>query len=121
MCLEVSCFPIPVEFFLLIFQVFLVSGCKLTIFSTLNFFFNAIKIFHLLELCSTGQKYIYTGSHNSCVYIYDLVCDTRILVSAFDSKPELRDYDFEFNAYVTSLWLQACANLEFSLFRFHVW
>ncbi|KAI5680355.1 hypothetical protein M9H77_01582 [Catharanthus roseus] len=22
---------------------------------------------------STGQKYIYTGSHDSCVYIYDLV------------------------------------------------
>ncbi|XP_035551603.1 LEC14B protein-like isoform X3 [Juglans regia] len=24
---------------------------------------------------STGQKYIYTGSHNSCVYIYDLLLD----------------------------------------------
>lgn len=22
---------------------------------------------------STGQKYIYTGSHDSCVYVYDLV------------------------------------------------
>ncbi|PIA39394.1 hypothetical protein AQUCO_02600093v1 [Aquilegia coerulea] len=24
---------------------------------------------------STGQKYIYTGSNDGCVYIYDLVCD----------------------------------------------
>lgn len=23
--------------------------------------------------CSTGQKYIYTGSHDGCVYIYDMV------------------------------------------------
>lgn len=27
-----------------------------------------------LQIYSTGQKYIYTGSHNACVYIYDLVC-----------------------------------------------
>jgi WD40 repeat protein len=26
-----------------------------------------------ITFCSTGQKYIYTGSHDSCVYIYDLV------------------------------------------------
>ncbi|XP_062022977.1 LEC14B protein [Rosa rugosa] len=27
---------------------------------------------------STGQKYIYTGSHNSCVYIYDLVSGAQV-------------------------------------------
>jgi hypothetical protein len=27
-----------------------------------------------MAFCSTGQKYIYTGSSDSSVYIYDLVC-----------------------------------------------
>ncbi|KAL8522852.1 hypothetical protein ACS0TY_012983 [Phlomoides rotata] len=27
---------------------------------------------------STGQKYIYTGSHDSCIYIYDLVSGTQV-------------------------------------------
>ncbi|KAL1825900.1 hypothetical protein ACET3Z_012678 [Daucus carota] len=27
---------------------------------------------------STGQKYIYTGSHDSCVYIYDVVSGTQV-------------------------------------------
>ncbi|KAJ3676522.1 hypothetical protein LUZ60_003934 [Juncus effusus] len=27
---------------------------------------------------STGQKYIYTGSHDSCVYIYDIVTGDRV-------------------------------------------
>ena len=27
-----------------------------------------------MTFCSTGQKYIYTGSSDSSVYIYDLVC-----------------------------------------------
>lgn len=30
-------------------------------------------MFDLTIVCSTGRKYIYTGSHDSCVYIYDLV------------------------------------------------
>ncbi|KAJ4837039.1 L14B protein [Turnera subulata] len=29
---------------------------------------------------STGQRYIYTGSHDSCVYIYDLVTGARVAV-----------------------------------------
>ena len=27
-----------------------------------------------MAFCSTGQKYVYTGSSDSSVYIYDLVC-----------------------------------------------
>ncbi|KAD4584483.1 hypothetical protein E3N88_22098 [Mikania micrantha] len=27
---------------------------------------------------STGQRYIYTGSHDACVYVYDLVSGTRV-------------------------------------------
>ncbi|KAJ0512718.1 putative transcription factor WD40-like family [Helianthus annuus] len=27
---------------------------------------------------STGQKYIYTGSHDYCVYIYDLVSGAQV-------------------------------------------
>lgn len=34
--------------------------------------------FFWMTLCSTGQKYIYTGSHDSCIYIYDVV---RIKIS----------------------------------------
>lgn len=34
-------------------------------------------------LNSTGQKYIYTGSHDSCIYIYDLVRPTFCRASLF--------------------------------------
>lgn len=30
--------------------------------------------FTSLPCFSTGQKYIYTGSYDACVYIYDVVC-----------------------------------------------
>ncbi|XP_050267045.1 LEC14B protein isoform X1 [Quercus robur] len=36
---------------------------------------------------STGQKYIYTGSHNSCVYIYDLVSGAQVATLKHHKSP----------------------------------
>lgn len=35
----------------------------------------------MFNYCSTGQKYIYTGSNDGAVYTYDLVSIACILVS----------------------------------------
>lgn len=35
-----------------------------------------------MTFCSTGQKYIYTGSSDSSVYIYDLVCTCNFFFSS---------------------------------------
>jgi WD40 repeat protein len=32
----------------------------------------------MLHGCSTGQKYIYTGSHDGCVYIFDMVTGKQV-------------------------------------------
>ncbi|KAI4365671.1 hypothetical protein MLD38_021636 [Melastoma candidum] len=36
---------------------------------------------------STGQKYIYTGSHDSCVYIYDLLTGAQVAVLKHHKSP----------------------------------
>ncbi|XP_057427355.1 LEC14B homolog [Lotus japonicus] len=36
---------------------------------------------------STGQKYIYTGSHNACVYIYDLVTGAQVATLKHHKSP----------------------------------
>ncbi|KAJ1435722.1 WD40/YVTN repeat-like-containing domain superfamily [Sesbania bispinosa] len=36
---------------------------------------------------STGQKYIYTGSHNACVYIYDLVTGDQVATLKHHKSP----------------------------------
>ncbi|XWS76468.1 hypothetical protein CRYUN_Cryun01aG0178900 [Craigia yunnanensis] len=36
---------------------------------------------------STGQKYIYTGSHDSCVYIYDVVTGAQVAVLKHHTSP----------------------------------
>nr|KYP71520.1 LEC14B protein [Cajanus cajan] len=36
---------------------------------------------------STGQKYIYTGSHNACVYIYDLVSGAQVATLKHHKSP----------------------------------
>ncbi|KAF3541274.1 hypothetical protein F2Q69_00021595 [Brassica cretica] len=41
-------------------------------------------------LHSTGQKYIYTGSNDSSVYIYDLVSGDKVVVLKYHSSP-IRD------------------------------
>ncbi|KAF7804795.1 LEC14B protein [Senna tora] len=35
----------------------------------------------------TGQKYIYTGSHNACVYIYDLVSGAKVAALKHHKSP----------------------------------
>ncbi|XP_050942849.1 LEC14B homolog isoform X4 [Cucumis melo] len=54
---------------------------------------------------STGQKYIYTGSHNSCVYIYDLL--TGVLVATLKHhKSPVRDCSWhpQYPMLVSSSW-----------------
>ncbi|KAF7818270.1 LEC14B protein [Senna tora] len=36
---------------------------------------------------STGQKYIYTGSHDACVFIYDLVSGAKVATLKHNSSP----------------------------------
>ncbi|KAI4301315.1 hypothetical protein L6164_034605 [Bauhinia variegata] len=36
---------------------------------------------------STGQKYIYTGSHNACVYVYDLVSGAQVATLKHHKSP----------------------------------
>ncbi|CAI8603838.1 unnamed protein product [Vicia faba] len=36
---------------------------------------------------STGQKYIYTGSHNACVYVYDLVTGAQVATLKHHKSP----------------------------------
>ncbi|OIW12698.1 hypothetical protein TanjilG_24631 [Lupinus angustifolius] len=36
---------------------------------------------------STGQKYIYTGSHNACVYVYDLVSGDQVATLKHHKSP----------------------------------
>ncbi|XP_062144040.1 LEC14B homolog isoform X2 [Alnus glutinosa] len=54
---------------------------------------------------STGQKYIYTGSHNSCVYIYDLVSGAQVATLKHHKSP-VRDCSWHPNypMLVSSSW-----------------
>ncbi|XP_041016998.1 LEC14B protein-like isoform X2 [Juglans microcarpa x Juglans regia] len=54
---------------------------------------------------STGQKYIYTGSHNSCVYIYDLVSGAQVATLKHHKSP-VRDCSWHpyYPMLVSSSW-----------------
>ncbi|KAL5561604.1 hypothetical protein UlMin_031351 [Ulmus minor] len=54
---------------------------------------------------STGQKYIYTGSHNSCVYIYDLVTGDQVATLKHHKSP-VRDCSWHpyYPMLVSSSW-----------------
>ncbi|KAL5793023.1 hypothetical protein ACOSP7_001617 [Xanthoceras sorbifolium] len=54
---------------------------------------------------STGQKYIYTGSHDSCVYIYDLVSGAQVAALKHHNSP-VRDCSWHPNypMLVSSSW-----------------
>lgn len=65
--------------------------------------------------CSTGQKYIYTGSHDTCVYIYDVVSGDQ--VAKLDCH-QLAVRDCSWHPYypmlVSSSWDGLIARWEFS-------
>lgn len=42
---------------------------------------------HFSPVYSTGQKYIYTGSHDSCVYVYDLVSGEQVAALKYHTSP----------------------------------
>lgn len=54
---------------------------------------------------STGQKYIYTGSHDSCVYIYDVVTGAQVAALKHHKSP-VRDCSWhpEYPMIVSSSW-----------------
>ncbi|XP_015578237.1 LEC14B protein [Ricinus communis] len=54
---------------------------------------------------STGQKYIYTGSHDSCVYIYDLVTGAQVGVLKHHKSP-VRDCSWhpDYPMLISSSW-----------------
>ncbi|XP_022992516.1 LEC14B protein [Cucurbita maxima] len=54
---------------------------------------------------STGQKYIYTGSHNSCVYIYDLLTGDLVATLKHHKSP-VRDCSWhpQYPMLVSSSW-----------------
>ncbi|XP_021279877.1 LEC14B protein isoform X1 [Herrania umbratica] len=54
---------------------------------------------------STGQKYIYTGSHDSCVYIYDVVTGAQVAVLKHHTSP-VRDCSWHpyYPMLVSSSW-----------------
>ncbi|WCJ21453.1 DDB1- and CUL4-associated factor 11 [Euphorbia peplus] len=54
---------------------------------------------------STGQKYIYTGSHDSCVYVYDLVSGEQVAVLKHHKSP-VRDCSWHprYPMLVSSSW-----------------
>ncbi|KDP21531.1 hypothetical protein JCGZ_22002 [Jatropha curcas] len=54
---------------------------------------------------STGQKYIYTGSHDSCIYVYDLVTGDQVAVLKHHKSP-VRDCSWHpyYPMLVSSSW-----------------
>ncbi|KAF8006559.1 hypothetical protein BT93_K0766 [Corymbia citriodora subsp. variegata] len=54
---------------------------------------------------STGQKYIYTGSHDSCVYIFDVVTGAQVAALKHHKSP-VRDCSWhpEYPMIVSSSW-----------------
>ncbi|ONH93728.1 hypothetical protein PRUPE_8G249600 [Prunus persica] len=63
---------------------------------------------------STGQKYIYTGSHDSGVYIYDLVSGARVATLKYHKAP-VRDCSWHpyYPMLVSSSWDGAVVRWEF--------
>ncbi|XP_048441844.1 LEC14B homolog isoform X4 [Pyrus x bretschneideri] len=63
---------------------------------------------------STGQKYIYTGSHNCCVYIYDLVTGAQVATLKYHKAP-VRDCSWHpyYPMLVSSSWDGTVAKWEF--------
>ncbi|KAK0581546.1 hypothetical protein LWI29_015010 [Acer saccharum] len=63
---------------------------------------------------STGQKYIYTGSHDSCVYVYDLVSGAQVAVLKHHNSP-VRDCSWHPNypMLVSSSWEGDVVRWEF--------
>lgn len=64
---------------------------------------------------STGQRYIYTGSHDKHVYIYDVVTGVRVARLAFH-KSTIRDCSWHpyYPMLVSSSWDHRIARWEFS-------
>ncbi|GKV41059.1 hypothetical protein SLEP1_g48638 [Rubroshorea leprosula] len=54
---------------------------------------------------STGQRYIYTGSHDSCVYVYDVVSGEQVAVLRYHGSP-VRDCSWHphYPMLVSSSW-----------------
>ncbi|KAH7577474.1 hypothetical protein JRO89_XS01G0255800 [Xanthoceras sorbifolium] len=69
----------------------------------------AIKLWDIRKMSPndscTGQKYIYTGSHDSCVYIYDLVSGAQVAALKHHNSP-VRDCSWHPNypMLVSSSW-----------------
>ncbi|CAM8972388.1 unnamed protein product [Rhodiola kirilowii] len=63
---------------------------------------------------STGQKYIYTGSSDDCVYIYDLVSGDQVAKLEYHEAP-IRDCNWHpiFPMLVSSSWDGVIARWEF--------
>ncbi|KAL0391068.1 UNVERIFIED_CONTAM: LEC14B protein [Sesamum calycinum] len=63
---------------------------------------------------STGQKYIYTGSHDSCIYIYDLVSSAQVAKLQYH-RSTVRDCSWHPNypILVSSSWDGEVAKWEF--------
>ncbi|KAG4995889.1 hypothetical protein JHK82_026710 [Glycine max] len=64
---------------------------------------------------STGQKYIYTGSHNACVYIYDLVSGAQVATLKHHKSP-VRDCSWHpfHTTLVSSSWDGDVVKWEFA-------
>ncbi|CAK9151000.1 unnamed protein product [Ilex paraguariensis] len=64
---------------------------------------------------STGQKYIYTGSHDSCVYIYDVVSGAQVAKLKYH-KSTIRDCSWHPNypMLVSSSWDGDVVKWEFA-------
>ncbi|KAL5123755.1 LEC14B [Glycine soja] len=64
---------------------------------------------------STGQKYIYTGSHHACVYIYDLVSGAQVATLKHHKSP-LRDCSWHpfHTTLVSSSWDGDVVKWEFA-------
>ncbi|KAE9460580.1 hypothetical protein C3L33_07537, partial [Rhododendron williamsianum] len=63
---------------------------------------------------STGQKYIYTGSHDSCVYVYDVVSGAQVARLEYHSST-VRDCSWhpQYPILVSSSWDGDIAKWEF--------
>ncbi|KAG5063180.1 hypothetical protein JHK85_004363 [Glycine max] len=74
---------------------------------------------HIGPACSllsiTGQKYIYTGSHHACVYIYDLVSGAQVATLKHHKSP-LRDCSWHpfHTTLVSSSWDGDVVKWEFA-------
>ncbi|KAJ6803547.1 LEC14B protein-like isoform X1 [Iris pallida] len=64
---------------------------------------------------STGQRYIYTGSHDNCVYIYDVVTGAQVAcLDGHDSTVRDCSWHPYYPMFVSSSWDGMIARWEFS-------